>query len=223
MGIKKSIRAKRLAWHRDSKIEALVRYPKKTLSRSFLGSTSYYESKPLASSLSDEQLMSRYQNSDEAAFEEIYARYAKKIYGFLMRRVGQPDDCAELFQETFLRLHRGRSSYKPEMSFKTWLYTIANNLVRDSLRIKMRSKSARATEDIENSIERAIPGANYKLQSFKEAFASLTDDQREAIVLSRFEGLKYEAIGRVTGRSTEAVNQLIQRALRNFRECADES
>jgi len=200
-----------------------VRYPKKTLSRSFLGSTSYYESKPLASSLSDEQLMIRYQNSDEAAFEEIYARYAKKIYGFLMRRLGQPDDCAELFQETFLRLHKGRLSYKPEMSFKTWLYTIANNLVRDSLRIKMRSKSARATEDIENMIERAIPDGNYKLQSFKEAFASLTDDQREAIVLSRFEGLRYEEIAKVMGRSTEAVNQLIQRAMGHLRECMDES
>jgi RNA polymerase sigma-70 factor (ECF subfamily) len=200
-----------------------VRYPKKALSRGFLGFTSYYESKPLTCSLTDEQLMIRYLNSDEAAFEEIYARYAKKIYGFLMRRLGQPDDCAELFQETFLRLHRGRSSYKPEMSFKTWLYTIANNLVRDSLRIKMRSKSAKATEDIENRIGCAIADGNYKLQSFKEAFASLTDDQREAIVLSRFEGLKYEEIGRVTGRSTDAVNQLIQRALRNFRECADES
>jgi RNA polymerase sigma-70 factor, ECF subfamily len=200
-----------------------VRYPKKTLSRSFLGSTSYYESKPLASSLTDEQLMIRYQNSDEAAFEEIYARYAKKIYGFLMRRLGQPDDCAELFQETFLRLHRGRSSYKPEMSFKTWLYTIANNLVRDSLRIKMRSKSARATEDIENSIERAIPDGNYKLQSFKEAFATLTDDQREAIVLSRLEGLRYEEIANVMGRSTGAVSQLIQRAIGHLRECMDES
>ena len=223
MELKTCIRAKRLAWHRDSEIEALVKYPKKTLSRSFFGSTSYYESKPLASSLSDEQLMIRYQDSDEAAFEEIYARYGKKIYAFLMRRLGQPDDCAELFQETFLHLHRGRSSYKPEMAFKTWLYTIANNLVRDSLRIKMRSTSARATQGVENSIERAIPDGNYKLQSFKEAFASLTDDQREAIVLSRFEGLKYEEIGRVTGRSTEAVNQLIQRALRHMRECADES
>jgi RNA polymerase sigma factor (sigma-70 family) len=200
-----------------------VRYPKKTLSRTLFGSTSYDQSKPLASSLSDEQLMIRYQNSDEAAFEEIYARYAKKIYGFLMRRLGQPDDCAELFQETFLRLHRGRSSYKPEMSFKTWLYTIANNLVRDSLRIKMRSKSARATEDIENSIERAIPDGNYKLQSFKEAFATLTDDQREAIVLSRLEGLRYEEIANVMGRSTGAVSQLIQRAIGHLRECMDES
>ncbi len=196
---------------------------KKTLARSFLSAVSYYETEAPSSSSSDEELMIRYQAGEEAAFEEIYARYGKKIYGFLMRRLGQPDDCAELFQETFLRLHRGRSSYKPEMPFKTWLYTIANNLVRDSLRIKMRSRSAQATEGIENSIERAIPDGKYKLQSFKEAFASLTDDQREAIVLSRFEGLKYEEISRVTGRSTEAVNQLIQRALRHVRECADDS
>jgi RNA polymerase sigma-70 factor (ECF subfamily) len=196
---------------------------KKALPRSFLGTASYYNSEAACSSLSDEELMIRYQAGEEAAFEEIYARYGKKIYRFLMRRLGQPDDCAELFQETFLRLHRGRSSYKPEMPFKTWLYTIANNLVRDSLRIKMRSRPAQATEGIENSLERAIPDGKYKLQSFKEAFASLTDDQREAIVLSRFEGLKYEEISRVTGRSTEAVNQLIQRALRHVRECTDDS
>jgi RNA polymerase sigma-70 factor, ECF subfamily len=195
---------------------------KKTLARSFLGTASYYNSEAVCSSLSDGELMIRYQAGEEAAFEEIYARYGKKIYRFLMRRLGQPDDCAELFQETFLRLHRGRSSYKPEMPFKTWLYTIANNLVRDSLRIKMRSRPAQATEVIENSLERAIPDGKYKLQSFKEAFASLTDDQREAIVLSLFEGLKYEEISRVTGRSTEAVNQLIQRALRHVRECADD-
>lgn len=198
-----------------------MKYPKKTLPRSFFGAASYYKSTTLASSRTDEQLMIRYQDGDEGAFEEIYARYAKKIYGFLMRRLGEPDDCAELFQETFLRVHRGRSSYKPEMPFKTWLYTIANNLVRDSLRIKMRSRSVQATEGIENHIERATPDGNYKLQSFKEAFASLTDDQREAIVLSRFEGLKYEEISRVTGRSTEAVNQLIQRALRHIRESAE--
>lgn len=65
-----------------------------------------------ASSLTDEELMARYQGGDEAAFEEIYARYGRKIYGFLVRRLGQADDCAELFQETFLRLHKGRALYR---------------------------------------------------------------------------------------------------------------
>lgn len=51
--------------------------------------------------------MIRYQAGDEAAFEEIYGRYSKKIYGFIMRRLANPDTSADLFQETFLRLHRG--------------------------------------------------------------------------------------------------------------------
>jgi RNA polymerase sigma-70 factor (ECF subfamily) len=196
---------------------------KKALARSFMGIASYNKVEASCSSLSDEELMIRYQAGDETAFEEIYARYSKKIYGFLMRRLTNPDTSAELFQETFLRLHRGRGLYKPEMPFKTWLYTIANNLVRDSLRAKGRSKVVRASEGNENSVEAAVPDGSYKLQSFKEAFARLTDDQKESLVLSRFEGMKYDEIGRVMGRSTEAVNQLVQRAMRHLRECADES
>ena len=196
---------------------------KKALARSFMGIASYNKVEGSCSSLSDEELMIRYQAGDETAFEEIYARYSKKIYGFLMRRLTNPETSADLFQETFLRLHRGRSLYRPKMPFKTWLYTIANNLVRDSLRAKGRSKVARAAENNENSVEAAVPDGSYKLQSFKEAFAGLTDDQKEALVLSRFEGMKYDEIGRVMGRSTEAVNQLVQRAMRHLRECADDS
>ena len=177
----------------------------------------------LASSLSDEELMKRYQSGDEAAFEEIYSRYGKKIYGFLMRRLGQPDDCAELFQETFLRLHKGRSLYRPEMPFKAWVYTIANNLIRDRLRTKARLGVSQALGGEENSIAEVIPDGRYKLLFFKESLAKLTDDQREAIILSRFQGLRYEEIGRVMGRSTEAVNQLIQRAMHHLRECINES
>jgi len=202
-------------------IDAFMKYPKKTLPRSFFGVASHYESTPLASSLSDEQLMIRYQENDEAAFKEIYARYDKKIYGFLMRRLGQPDDCAELFQETFLRLHRGRSSYKPELSFKTWLYTIAHNLIRDRFRDKKFSRTSQLSAPTENLIERAAPDGSRALASFKEAFETLTDEQKEAIILSRFEGLRYTEIAAIMGRSTDAVNQLVQRAMRHLRESMD--
>lgn len=165
--------------------------------------------------------MRRYQSGDEAAFDEIYSRYGKKIYGFLMRRLGQPDDCAELFQETFLRLHKGRSLYRPEMPLKPWIYAIANNLIRDRLRGRARPGNSPVCEDDGSSVE--VPNGSHQLLSFKEAFAKLTDDQREAIVLSRFQGLRYEEIGRVMGRSTEAVNQLIQRAMHPLRQSIDES
>jgi len=188
-----------------------------------MGIASYYKVEAACSSLSDEELMIRYQGGDETAFEEIYGRYGKKIYGFLMRRLTNPDTSAELFQETFLRLHRGRDLYKPEMLFKPWLYTIANNLIRDRFKAKeLKIAELPGGEDAEYA-NGAIPDGSHTLLSFKEAFTSLTEDQREALTLSRFQGLGYEQIGTVMGRSTEAVNQLIQRALRQLRKYADES
>lgn len=196
---------------------------KKTLARSFMGIASYSNFEATCSSLSDEELMIRYQGGDETAFEEIYGRYNKKIYGFIMRRLTNPDTSAELFQETFLRFHRGRDLYKPEMPFKPWLYTIANNLIRDRFKAKEPKIAELAEgEDAENW-SGTVPDGSHALLSFKEAFAALTEDQREALTLSRFQGLRYEQIGTVMGRSTEAVNQLIQRALRQLRKYADES
>ena len=167
--------------------------------------------------------MFRYQRGDEAAFEEIYSRYSKKIYGFIMRRLTNPDTSAELFQETFLRLHRGRDLYRPEMPFKPWLYTIATNLIRDRFKAK-EPKIAELPEGEDSEYPSgAIPDGTHTMLSFKEAFAKLTEDQREALILRRFQGLKYEQIATVMGKSTEAVNQLIQRALRQLRKYADDS
>lgn len=174
-----------------------------------------------ASLCSDEELMARYQNAEAAAFAEIYARYARKIYGFLARRLGNPEDCADIFQETFLRLHRARTSYNPQMSFKTWLYTIAHNLIRDEYRSRRFSRISPLGAPMENSPEKAAPDGGRMLASFKEAFETLTDDQKEAIILSRFEGLRYDEIAVAMGRSPDAVNQLVQRAMRHLRESTD--
>ncbi|MBI4522705.1 MAG: sigma-70 family RNA polymerase sigma factor [Deltaproteobacteria bacterium] len=200
--------------------------PEQGLSRSFSTSVADDKGEVSDSGPTDEQLMARYQKGEEAGFEEIYARYSKKIYQFLLRRSGNPDASAELFQETFLRVHKGRDLYRPELSFKTWIYTIANNIARDWFREQSQSRKARVLEKKqdcdENSFEGSVPDGSSKLISFKEAFARLTHEQREALILSRFDGLRYEEIAKVTGRSTDAVNQLIQRAMRRLRECVDE-
>ena len=57
--------------------------------------------------------------------------------------------------------------------------------------------------------------------SFEGAFETLTDEQKEAIILSRFDGFRYHEIAAAMGRSTEAVNQLAQRAMRHLREALD--
>ncbi len=85
---------------------------------------------------SDEKLMRMYAAGDPVAFQLIFSRYEKRIYNFLLRRIGDADRAKDLFQEIFLRLHQNRDSFDPRRSFAAWFFAIANNLVRDELRRK---------------------------------------------------------------------------------------
>src|SRR5262245_27646931 len=99
-----------------------------------VGRTQYREAK-------DEELMRLYCKGDERAFDELFTRYAGKIHGFLLRRVGNKALADDLLQRTFLRLHKSRDLYNPDEPFSPWLYTVANNLRRDDARAQMRNKA----------------------------------------------------------------------------------
>lgn len=171
---------------------------------------------------SDEKLMRRYAAGDPSAFSELFSRYEKRIYNFFIRRLGNPDGAADLFQEAFLRLHRSRHRFDSRQSFAAWFFTIATNLVRDDL----RARRGIQFEDIEEEEPLlASPGAGPEqmtaLSELKEkielALATLPDAQKEVLLLSRFEGLRHGEIAEITGRSEVAVRQLLYRALQNLR------
>ncbi len=170
---------------------------------------------------SDEKLMRMYAAGDPLAFQLLFSRYEKRIYNFLLRRIGDVDRAKDLFQETFLRLHRNRDKFDPRRSFAAWFYTIANNLVRDELRMK-RGIQSEAIE--ENSLppsglatpeeSRAMAETKVKVDG---ALKNLPEAQREVLLLSRFEGLGHNEIAGITGKSEAAVKQLLYRALQNLR------
>jgi RNA polymerase sigma-70 factor (ECF subfamily) len=84
----------------------------------------------------DEDLMSRYHNGDEDAFEMLYRRYEKPVFSFIYRILMSAIDAEDLCQETFLRLVKEKEKYQVLGSFKTWIFRIALNLCRDRLRRK---------------------------------------------------------------------------------------
>lgn len=175
---------------------------------------------------SDEKLMRGYAAGDLSAFGELYSRYEKKIYNFFLRRLGDPERAADLFQEAFLRLHRNRAHFDTRQSFAPWFYTIANNLVRDELRAKhgVQFETYIETIEVEDSPppsslagpEESMAAAEFR-EKLEKALATLPETQKEVLILSRFEGLKHGAIARITGRSEVAVRQLLYRALQNLR------
>lgn len=96
-----------------------------------------YNMMPPADRDIEQTLIRRWQNGEAAAFEELYTRHATTIYrlGWAMPRQGQAAE--DLVQETFLRAHKARQRFDPaRASFNTWLYQIALNYCRSTLRRK---------------------------------------------------------------------------------------
>ena len=84
------------------------------------------------SAQTDEQLMQRAARGSDRAFEELYNRYARRLQGFFVRRLGNDADlAADFMHDTFLRLYAAREKYHEGSSFRAWLYTIAYNLCKN--------------------------------------------------------------------------------------------
>src|ERR1700751_5905791 len=78
---------------------------------------------------SDEALMLEFQEGSRAAFEELFARYRKPLYGFFGRRLNNPERAEDLVQETFLVVVRAAYRYEPRALVRTYLYGIALKLL----------------------------------------------------------------------------------------------
>ncbi len=168
---------------------------------------------------SDEALMADYQADDLSAFDLLYLRYENRVYNYLLRLTGDQDTAADLFQETFLRLHHSRRQYDPKRRFSTWLFTLASNLAKTEFVRRSRSRQSSTDVDQLSGAESADTGVEHKEISslIQRALESLSPDQRQVILLSKFERLNYREIANMTGKTVHAVKQMAYRALQDLR------
>ena len=82
------------------------------------------------------EMLARHLDGDLRAFPELVDRFGGQVYGYLRRSGMSPATADDLFQETFMRVHRSAAGYNPDNAFKAWLFTIAHNLVRSHYRKK---------------------------------------------------------------------------------------
>ena len=86
----------------------------------------------------DEELVALAQKSDYTAFEELVGRYEGKIYGHVVRLLGNREDAEDALQETFLNAFRSLNNFRGESSFSTWIYRISTN--NALMKIRKRKK-----------------------------------------------------------------------------------
>src|SRR5438132_1671105 len=95
---------------------------------------------------SDEALMQRLLEGDEAAFEELCRRFERRLYYFAWRHVRESEVAKDLVQETLLRVWRHKSEFRRGSRLSTWIFAINLNLCRDHLRKSGRLSSLERPE-----------------------------------------------------------------------------
>lgn len=157
---------------------------------------------------------------DASAAATLVDRYACRLQAFAWRMLGDREEAEDVVQDSFLRLWKHARRWKPGAArFSTWLYQVAANGCRDRLR-KRRDHSAEAVDWLVDD----TPGGREQLQQaerdavVQQAVNELPDRQREALLLSHYDGMGNPDIAAVLEVSVEAVESLLARARRRLRD-----
>ena len=172
----------------------------------------------------EERLMARYAAGDDVAFGQLFALLAPQLRAFFLRSFVDPAVADDLTQSTFLRLHRGRASYRPDLPLKPWVFTMAACERRDELRRRYRLPAHAGEVELEQaeptSPERPPndgPYSGYEIEAVKEALKHLPESQRVVLHLHLHDELTYEQIAQVLGTTPGAVRVRASRAYERLR------
>ena len=182
----------------------------------------------------DVRLMLEVRDDNAAAFEELVARYQGRLLTVLRHLVGSREQAEDLAQEVFLRVYRARKSYEPGAKFATWLFTIANHVAANALRSQSRRHEvtlqtrdsgpmgARPLDKMLQASSGQMPARQLDKAEMREivrmSLEALSERQRMAVLLSKFEGMSYAEIAEVMEISPQAIKSLLSRARENLRE-----
>jgi RNA polymerase sigma-70 factor (ECF subfamily) len=155
-------------------------------------------------------------NGCAACFEELVRRLQSPLLHFLMRRLGSRHDAEDVLQETFLTAHRKLASYRPPGRFSTWLFTIAYRLAISKRRRRRwflpdGGRSANGKISADDPVA-AARDKERRHNLWDDVAQILDHDAFAAVWFSYVESMSADEIGRILGRSSNAVRILLHRA-----------
>src|SRR4249920_2005563 len=156
-----------------------------------------------------------------AALTELFDRYSVPIYNFFLRLTMDTNTSEDLTQNLFYRIIRYRHTFNANTgTFKSWMYQMARNLHADHCRQKLRiAEMIRTVHEYPEDVAEKQEGfKEHDFEKLKNALAGLGPVDRELIVLSRYEGLKYAEIAKMKNMSLSAIKVQVHRALKELRE-----
>jgi RNA polymerase sigma-70 factor (ECF subfamily) len=180
------------------------------------------EALPPLESLGDSALISRARHRDTVAFGVLYERYVDRIYRYIIYRTTNAAIAEDLTAEVFLNAWRTIERYEDRgYAFSTWLLRLAHNEVTDYYRTNRYDVSL---PDVELQLTSSMPEPEefVELQGDQKtliaALKQLPDEWRQVVLLRFVEGLPFDEVSAIVGKSSGACRVIQHRALGRLRE-----
>jgi len=171
------------------------------------------------STLSNEELLSRYRDLDKKAFDEFFRRNNRMIFSFLATRLRNNSEAEEVLQDTFFRIHKYVLKYDTSQNAMSWSFTIAKNCALDL--IAKRKKIAEIKDGVEIQLTMDSIDTKFQIKAtdqLVELLEKLSEEDRSLIKDRFINDKSYEDLAKVHGISPAGVRQRISRLFRKLRE-----
>lgn len=163
--------------------------------------------------------MKRVKEGNLQELATLFERYHLRMFNFFLKLSGDRNLSQDLTQNLFYRILKYRSSFKEGNSFKSWIFKMARNIYYDYCRDHQKQNDN--FTGVENHNEEVSDASDEFTQEdydrLDSALSKLDTGQREIIILSRYQGLKYEEISKITDMSVAAIKVQVHRAIKQLR------
>ena len=172
----------------------------------------------------DEELMQRVAKvRDSDAFAILVERYKGKLYATCYRMMGNVGEAEDMVQDSFIKLWTHAERWDGNKAkVTTWLYTITTNTCRDALR-KRKAIMVEHDEGYGEHQEGDGEQPNDRIESeqtaghVREALEALSEDQKQAVILSYYQELSHAEIGEIMGKTAKSIEGLVSRARKDMK------
>lgn len=171
--------------------------------------------------MTDEQLMEAVKGGDLQQASLLFERYHKRIFNFLARMTMDRIVAEDLTQNVFVRMLKYRNSYRTGARFQSWIYQVARNIFSDHYQ-DTRNRQ-RGFVDVEKIRAVIADPEETQMQDEREellqrSLAKLDPEQRELLVLTRFQHMKYEEVAVIMETTVANIKVRVHRAIGKLRE-----
>lgn len=171
------------------------------------------------------RLLVRIGQGDEAAFRELYRAFSRRLYAYVIRKLGNEAQAEEIVADTLYEVWKAPARFRGESQFSTWIIGIARNKVLMAFRSRKPDAVYEDLQEIAEVIASEDAGAFEQLaqrqrrEGVQHCMERLSDDHREAIHLVFYEGMSLAEVAQVQSCPENTVKTRLFHARQKLRNC----